>query len=302
MEGYQDTDTVSDASPGGDTDTNDNVGVGCSSMDILFIIDDSDSMKQEQDNLINNFPKFVEVLEAYRTPNGKQIAYRLGVTTTGVTRNFTQKSSGIGLPRSSSGPDGQLLNQSVCGLDEPWIDGPGSEVEGDFSCVANVGIDGSTKEMPMAAMQEALGTQGEPGGPNDGFYRRSSDSLLVIVIITDEDDCSVENGGTIIIPLDPDYNCGGPDDPNLYGIESTKLWLDQLTGGEGRYVVVGIAGKEECKSSFGDANHARRIEAFADVCGEFGFMGDICAGDLWVSLKEALDVMKVTCDDMPPAV
>ncbi|MCP4679996.1 MAG: hypothetical protein GY854_31795 [Deltaproteobacteria bacterium] len=29
---------------------------------------------------------------------------------------------------------------------------------------------------------------------------------------------------------------------------------------------------------------------------------DICAGDLWTSLKDALDVMKVTCDELPPVV
>ena len=37
---------------------------GCEAIDILFVVDDSGSMQQEQDNLADNFPKFIEVLEA----------------------------------------------------------------------------------------------------------------------------------------------------------------------------------------------------------------------------------------------
>ncbi len=304
-----DSDADTDADSDGDTDADSDADSdtdgdnGCTAMDILFIIDDSDSMKEEQDNLIANFPDFMKVLEDYETPQGTHIDFRVGVTTTGVTRTYTMKSSvGVGMKKTVSGPDGALQNQSACGLSSPWIEGPGPDVGDEFSCAANVGIEGSVNEMPLAAMQEALGEQSLPGGPNEGFYRKDGDSLLVVVIITDEDDCSIENGGTITVPLDSGYNCGGPDATALYQLDEMKTWLDDLAGGEGRYVVVSIAGINACTSAFGNANDARRIGAFVDACGDYGFMGDICAGDLWVSLKNALDVMKVTCDELPPVV
>lgn len=56
----------------------------CDKMDLVFVIDDSGSMKQEQDNLRANFPMFVEVLDAYITRSGKPLDYRVAVTTTGV--------------------------------------------------------------------------------------------------------------------------------------------------------------------------------------------------------------------------
>jgi len=298
--GATDTDTDSDGDDDGDFDAGSSSDDGCSSMDILFVIDDSDSMKEEQDNLIANFPKFIEVLEAYKTSADTQLEYRVGVTTTGVVRKYTQQSStGFGMPQKTDGPDGALQGQSKCGLDEPWIDGPGPDVADDFSCIANVGIEGEVHEMPFAAMQLALGTKSESGGPNEGFYRRDEDSLLVVVFITDEDDCSVEEGGTIVIPLSSDYNCGGPKDIGIYKADDMKAWLDDLAGGTGRYVVIGIAGIDKCDSSFGGAKDARRIEELIEKCGEYGVMGDICSGDLWISLDEALDIMKITCEDMP---
>ena len=62
-----DTDTDSDMDSDDDSDSDSSQdGAGCSKMDILFVIDDSGSMTEEQDNLILNFPRFIEVLEEFR--------------------------------------------------------------------------------------------------------------------------------------------------------------------------------------------------------------------------------------------
>ena len=55
------------------------VGV-CSKMDILFVIDDSGSMGEEQGNLAQNFPLFIEALNNF---NDGSLDYRVAVTTTG---------------------------------------------------------------------------------------------------------------------------------------------------------------------------------------------------------------------------
>jgi len=51
-------------------------------MDILFVIDNSGSMSQEQTNLVANFPQFVSVLEA------SNLDYRVAVTTTSVDYHY----------------------------------------------------------------------------------------------------------------------------------------------------------------------------------------------------------------------
>jgi len=72
-----------DADVDGDSDADaDADGSGCTKVDILFVVDDSGSMAEEQSNLASNFPTFIERLEAYRTANDTQLDYRVGVTST----------------------------------------------------------------------------------------------------------------------------------------------------------------------------------------------------------------------------
>jgi hypothetical protein len=299
-----DTDNDADSDSDSDTGTSGGSGEGCSSMDILFVIDDSGSMGEEQNNLITNFPKFIEVLDNYKTEQGTQLEYRVGVTTTGVNRNYKEKIlAGMpAIPTSSSGPDGALQGQTNCGLTSPWIDGPGPTVTTDFSCAALVGTMGSASEMPFAAMEAALEKQSAPGMPNEGFYRKNEDSLLVVVMITDEDDCSIEPGGIMSLSMATLADCSEKTSTGLYTSEKMKEFLDNLTGGPGRYVVVGIAGEKACSTQFGDAMNAKRVKDFIDSLNDYGVFGNICSGDLSQSLDNALDVMKVTCNDMPPPV
>jgi hypothetical protein len=289
--------------PDGDsgTDTNDtdesNSDDGCKAMDILFVIDDSGSMQEEQENLVANFPKFIGVLDQYG------IDYRVGVTTTGVNRKFSLKLPIFPkMPGDTTGADGALVGMQKCSLNDPWIDGPGATVTQDFSCIANVGTAGPGTEMPFAAFEQALGEKSESGGPNEGFYRKGGGSLLVIVIITDEDDCSIENGGLMKLSGSDGADCSEKTSTGLYTVAGANDFLSSVSGGPARYVVVGIAGPSACSSEFGDAINAKRVQALVDMAGTNGVFGDICSGDLWISLQTALETMKLSCDDMPPPV
>jgi len=317
-----DTDTDADSDADADTDADsdgdtDNPGGGCDMIDLLFVVDDSGSMAEEQTNLGNNFPEFIGVLEEYLTPNNTQVEYRVGVTTTGVTRTFTQQIPMFPpLPMSSSGPDGELQTSGTsidCGLgDDPWIDGPGGEVNAEmFSCIAGQGTNGSGTEMPFAAMHQALledpdnpidvPAQSAEGMPNEGFYRKDDNSLLVVVIITDEDDCSILNGGTMNLSFSDAADCNEETSIGLYAPETIKAFLDELTGGAERYVVVGIAGGEGgcSETSLGSAIDAKRVRELVELCEPYGVFGDICSGDLSTSLDEALDTIELACDEFP---
>ncbi len=299
-----DTDSDSDSDTDSDSDSDsDGDDFGCDKMDILFVIDDSGSMQEEQTNLANNFPMFIQVLDEYSATRSADFQYRVGVTTTAVTRNFDWLLLGWGVqPMTTTGPDGELQGQSDCSLGAyPWADGPGV-ADSTFSCMAMRGTSGSGMEMPFAAMWEALSENhmSGPGMPNEGFYRKDENSLLVVVFITDEDDCSVQNGGYIHSTLT--VACDESQSTGLFLVPETKDFLDTLAGGEGRYVVVGIGGQDVggCSSSFGDATEAIRLKALIALVGAYGLFGDICQGDLAVVLADALAMMEFTCDDMPP--
>ncbi|MDD5309999.1 MAG: hypothetical protein PHU25_21995 [Deltaproteobacteria bacterium] len=299
-----DADGDSDADTDSDTGTATQSDNGCTSLDILFLIDNSPSMEEEQANLAKNFPKFIDVLDAYETPQHTKIDYRVGVTTCGVTRTFKEKVPGFPLfTMSSTGPNGKLQGKAACNLGAyPWVQGNDPEVSDKFSCMAGQGTAGSGNEMPLAAIELGLGEQSQDGGPNEGFYRKDGKSLLVIVIITDEDDCSIENGGTMSVGLQGSSDCDGAASKGLYDPAGTAGFIDDLAGGEGRYVVVGIGGAKQggCTSAFGEAIHAKRLKEFVDLFGEHGVFGDVCSGDLWESLKAALDITTLTCDEFPP--
>lgn len=318
----QDTAQGSDLNSGTDTGfgTNDGAGTsasgdGCDRMDILFIIDNSESMTEEQASLVASFPQFINVLRSYKNPNGEPVGFRVGVTTTGVTRKFKETN---GLMQNASDTysvwcdssaencvqDGILQGQEKCGLAKPWIESESSGLSKEFECAAAVGIKGSWMEMPFAALELALGEQSAIGQPNHGFYRREGgESLLAVVIITDEDDCSVEQGGVLYTATEDWMPCDGTKGKGVYQAAQMKTFLDDLTGGPGRYVVVGIAGPgpKMCQSDYGLAKHGKRIKELTDACQNSVF-GDICAGDLSSSLAQALELMTATCDALPPLV
>jgi hypothetical protein len=313
-----DTDTDVDADTDADTDSvTDTVPDGCDKIDLLFVVDDSGSIGEEQADLSDDFPEFVELLEEYLTPDLTQVEYRIGVTTTGVSRSFfLQIPMYPPQPVTSTGPDGELQTGGSlpnCGLgDDPWVDGPGGEDNGELaSCLADQGTIGSSTEMPFAAFHQALlEDQGNPlgvpaqsaeGMPNEGFYRKGQSSLLVVVIVTDEDDCSIQEGGTMALSYTDASDCDEATSFGLYEPESMKLFLDELTGGPERYVVVGIAGGAGgcAESSLGGAIDAVRLRELVELCSPYGVFGDICSGELWTSLDGALDMIELACDEFP---
>src|SRR5262245_11439832 len=72
-------------------------GPGCQAIDVLFVIDNSGSMGQEQTNLIANFPAFISVLDQ------SGLDYRVAVTTTSRDYSYTMTApiGGLTIPGST---------------------------------------------------------------------------------------------------------------------------------------------------------------------------------------------------------
>jgi hypothetical protein len=196
------------------------------------------------------------------------------------------------------------------GSSVPWIDGPASSVATAFGDLAAIGTGGPTYEMPLECLREAL-QKTEAGQPNEGFLRENA--LFIAVIITDEDDCSsTENDFEI-----PDDSCSKHANPTVaakYKLEDLQAYEDYLTqkfGGEGRFVVITIAGKTDCDSSAVDCNgdsayegalDAPRLVDFMDnyVGTDHGLFSDICTVPMPNALATALEKIEVACDDYVP--
>ncbi len=257
----------------------------CDKMDILFVVDNSGSMGQEQTNLADNFPQFIQVLDNYDPP----LDYRVGITTTGIDYTYTMDLGGFTLPQSQTGGDNGALLQR-CDMTRRWVEGGDSNRSATFSCAAEVGADGPADEMPLAAVHKTFADR-MADGTNAGFHR--DDALLAIVILTDEDDCSYEQSVTLGLgqTLCTDQ---------MEAVDTYKNFLDQYTGGAGRWAVAVIAGVTDCSSDFGGAQEAKRLKQFASMAGTNGVVSSICEADLSIGLQDALDTFDSACQGFPP--
>lgn len=129
-------------------------------VDVLFVLDDSCSMADEQDALAQNFGAFIA------SASVRDVDFQIGITTT------TVESSQAG---AFVGP---ILKPSSSGL------------EREFAQQVNVGIRGSGREQGLEAMLAAFQRTEQGLGDNRGFLRGLDGAVLVVIFVSDEDDQS----------------------------------------------------------------------------------------------------------------
>jgi hypothetical protein len=265
----------------------------CQKMDIVFVVDDSGSMAEEQSNLATNFPKFVSVLEGFKTKSGAKLDYRVAVTTTGRDLSYTIDPGPPfpAFPSNEKGDNGAFRNASSCGGTKRWVDRDDPGGASTFACRAKAGTGGPSIEMPLYSLKLALNDR-VADGTNAGFLR--DDALLAVVILTDEDDCSREDNNFSIKSDDCQTM------PNLHTVAEYAGMLDVAAKGPGRWAAAVIAGDKACKSSFGDAIEAKRLKDFVTIAGKNGTFSSICDGDLSGGLQKALDTFDAACRSFPP--
>ena len=288
--------------PGGGGDVADAAPGGCAEMDILFVVDDSLSMGEEQTNLAANFPGFIDVLEQRYGSNGAPIDYRVAVTTTGRSVDYTVSypigypSGPTNIPVSTQGANGAFLDDPACGPPRRWLERGDGDVTGVFSCQAQVGTRGPNLEMPLLATELAF-VDRVADGTNAGFLRPNA--LLAIVILTDEDDCSRRDDNFVIGSFFSDI-CS--TEPGFDDVGRHIDTLDTVAGGRERWAVAVIAGPGPgiCVSEFGDAFEGRRLRQFVGGVGDNAVFSSICQGDLASALDDALDTFGEACQALPP--
>ena len=172
-------------------------------LDILFVIDDSESMKNEQDALAEKFQLLMQQIESveHGTPN-----LHIGVISTnlggpnylGDAIDGCEGNGAGGLLQNTPRPqDGETAATCTGPSDRYIVDEAGQDgqrvtnyqgtLDQAFACIARLGTSGCGLEQQLEAMRRAL----DKSVPeNAGFLRE--DARLAVVFVTDEDDCSVK--------------------------------------------------------------------------------------------------------------
>lgn len=273
----------------------------CSAMDVMFVIDDSNSMSQEQANLIASFPEFVNVLNRYEVEPGRPLDFRVAVTSTGRDERYTLNLPPAPMPIYVRGRNGAFVDTG--GAPRRWLERSDPDLVSAFAQRANLGIEGPTFEMPLYMTQMAL-RERMADGINAGFLR--DDALLAVVMITDEDDCSrTDNDWIVTTNSNP---CFYSSDPARVSADQTIAFLDYIKGGRGRWAASVIAARQDCRSGFGDATSAPRLVDFvnqvnrgAPAAEQNAVFSSICEGTLAPALEQALDTFQQACENFPPA-
>lgn len=234
-------------------------------LDLLFMVDDSGSMREEQAALVREMPRLIDVLTSGDLDgDGTQDFPAVRDLHIGVV------SSDMGTPGITSivgcnaSDEGALQNTpalgvSGCAASYPrFLSYDASQVDPDqaatdFACIATLGTGGCGYEQQLESMLRAVTPSASdrrflgdpPTGPallgqadavNAGFQR--SDSLFAFVVVTDEDDCSAREPRLFtpqgeLDPADPlflqDLNLRCYFNPaNLFPVERYAAGLQEI--------------------------------------------------------------------------
>lgn len=252
-------------------------------VDILFVVDNSGSMGEEQALLARAFPALIGPLAE------AEVDLRVGITTTDNGNPVCGDTSPeAGRLQATSCRDrlsefvfdGEprrdvtaVACTDVCDLDDaalqilptatafdstprprPWLESIGGvtnlpagvDLVDAIGCFAPQGIAGCGFEAPLESMLKALLRARTPSESQYGFLRTEAD--LVVVIVTDEVDCSyAEAHASVFIPHDDPSDELGWKDPGGGRVPSAICWRAGVvcSGGPGTY--------DECHAANRDA-------------------------------------------------
>ncbi len=254
--------------------------LGCSKIDFVFVVDNSLSMEDDQDNLVANFPALIDGIESSLEEVDD---FHVGVVATDAYGWNTPACRRMGGLVTQTGGDASSM--AVCG---PFAEGHNYMTEADdlgdtFACAAKMGVGGFGVEAPMDALGAVVrGDVAGPGECNEGFVR--DDALLVAVIITDEWD--------------------GPGDPELLTSAGTPQdWYDTVLDAkqfpENAAVVSLVNYAGGACPPLEPVNDGQQLVAFTELFGSNGFVGGIC-DDYGPVFSQAVDLIDEACKNFQP--
>lgn len=252
-------------------------GTQSAPIDILWVIDNSGSMRSSQDNLARNFPSFIQGFAE------NNYDFQMGVTATDAYVALPSMT-----PIYNSLPSGHYLKQAPQANWSRFRDGAATHtgvyilnkltpsLQSTFVTNATLGTNGLGDERMFQSMRTALDSD-----LNTGFLR--SNGFLAVIILTDEDDFS--HDGT-------NYLDGQYSSPALHSVDSYRQYLDTLTSSTGtrrNYNVHAISIQDTaCRDYLNGTGSGRRVATrvneLATVTG--GIKGSLCDSEFSNSLQQ----------------
>ncbi len=191
-------------------------------VDLLVVVDNSNSMAQEQANLADSFSTLVSGLVSPPDLDGDGAPDYPPVTDLHVGIVSTDMGTGgyaVQTCRDAyDGDDGILRNTpsgAVTGCRDVYPSfleyaegGDTAALAADFACMATLGTGGCGFEQQLGAVRSALTVHQD--GANEGFLREGS--VLAVLVVSDEDDCTIADAVEEGSPSDI-FNTGLPLGP-----------------------------------------------------------------------------------------
>jgi hypothetical protein len=246
--------------------------VPCTSVDIVFVVDNSEPMLEEQIRLRAAALAFVQQIAASIPTLMADV--NIGVLTT----------------------DDELFVQATAMPCAPyeggnnWMISSSTVLATELECALAVGTAGSPNERPMDMFIASLSDENlEPGAFHNGFLRE--DALLVVVLVTNEED-----------DFEIDTSWGSVGDP--------PDWAAAIAGRKGGYandvVVLSLLGTEKpnaCPDFQWDGTEGAQLSPrLVELTESFpqGAVGDICAQEYATFLLGVVPGVAAACASYTP--
>jgi hypothetical protein len=261
---------------------------GCRKIDFLFVVDNSASMLREQSSLASSFPGFISVVEETLAVTDFHI---MVVDTDGWDGEAA--SGALDPCRDALGAGKRTgSDERACGVlgDDRYLSADQPDLEQTFTCLAQVGTFGSSREQPMDAMLLGVGAaQNEPGGCNAGFLRQ--DAVLVVTFITDEDDTRSSGSPAVWRQALIDAKAGNELALVVLGLIDDGDLDQPLAGGPCADLLGSLPG----------LGGPPALQSFVDSLAQ-GSLASVCAPDYSPFFARAVNVIDTACDEFVPPV
>ncbi|MCR9165641.1 MAG: hypothetical protein ACE37F_00520 [Nannocystaceae bacterium] len=293
--------------------------VGCAKADFLFVIDNSGSMEDEQQRLVDSFPGFIATIQ--QTLDAQD--YQVMVVDTDAAPSFGTSLTCIN-GECSCEPEPQccvsLCNEGAFGMPPPPTCG-GQSCDGfeppPEGCPTTLGA--GKAEDPLFedcgfATNDRFMTSSEPdlaaafecaalvGAGGDGNERPMDAMAEAVGPLNQAGQCNagfVRDDAILVVTFITDESEGGSE-----GTPATwkQALLDAKGGNEDAIVVLGVLGDTGLAGSqCGDeqAEDAPRLREFADSFSQ-GQWESVCAPNYAPFLEAAVSVIDAACDNFTP--
>ncbi len=323
-------------SPGSGIDPD--ADVGCDAVDFLFVIDNSGSMADEQQQLIESVPGFVAAIEE-RLPPGTG-TYHIMVTDSdpwvyGGCEDACTESAACEMQSANGSCDCgyPCALRDLCSSIGDYVCGQTEPMECEDILGAGIthprGRDASNTTCDFASGRRFIAT-GEPdlAGAFDCAARVGTNSSLgekpmeaMVQALTGQGDVAACNEGflrdnavlVVVVITDEDDNGPNADDLEGDSLGSPQAWRDALVeaknGNANAIISMALIGDGDapggiCQpldpATFEGAEPAPRIRAFTELWGERGIVGSVCADSYVEFFQSAVETIGTACDDFVP--